>query len=410
MVRRPFLIAAAAVVALLAAACGNVASDSGSGAAAAPPPGVTDTEIKIGATLPLTGTAAVSGQGLQAGVQLAVDEINEAGGIEGRKLNAIILDDGYTADRVVTNVRRLVSQEGVYAVVAPAGSQGLPGTWQFIAQNKTPVWGPISPADPKQSEVYLLSATRTSQDQVAIDYFAKQGVKKLAVIQQDNDLGVSAKAALDSQVPKHPGLQIVANETTQAGNTEVSSAVNKVVAAQPDAVLLAEDNTSVALILKALRAQGFTGPVFADQGGAGTGGTSTVGPAGAAAEGFLGRHAGRHRLDEQPRRGALAEPGEGQRQAAGRERLLAADLQLRQGVRRAGQAHGPGHVLRELHQDRRGAEVEPDQAGFHPRHRVRPTARRPHLRRTGRHREVRRRQVDRGAALHGAAVTTAVTI
>jgi branched-chain amino acid transport system substrate-binding protein len=122
----------------------------------------------------LTGTAAVSGQGLQAGVQLAVDEINEAGGIEGRKLNAIILDDGYTADRVVTNVRRLVSQEGVYAVVAPAGSQGLPGTWQFIAQNKTPVWGPISPADPKQSEVYLLSATRTSQDQVAIDYFAKQ--------------------------------------------------------------------------------------------------------------------------------------------------------------------------------------------------------------------------------------------
>jgi len=52
-------------------------------------------------------------------------------------------------------------------------------------------------------------------------------------------------------------------------------------------VLLAEDNTSVALILKAVRAQGFTGPVFADQGGAGTGGTSTVGPAGAAAEGFL---------------------------------------------------------------------------------------------------------------------------
>jgi len=288
MVRRPLLTAVAAVVALLAAACGNVASDSGgSGAAAAPPPGVTDKEIKIGATLPLTGTAAVSGQGLQVGIQLAVDEINEAGGIEGRKVNAIILDDGYTADRVVTNVRRLVSQEGVYAVVAPAGSQGLPGTWQFIAQNKTPVWGPISPADPKQSEVYLLSATRTSQDQVAIDYFAKQGVKKLAVIQQDNDLGVSAKAALDSQVPKHPGLQIVANETTQAGNTEVSSAVNKVVAAQPDAVLLAEDNTSVALILKALRAQGFTGPVFADQGGAGTGGTSTVGPAGAAAEGFL---------------------------------------------------------------------------------------------------------------------------
>lgn len=284
MVGKPPLLALAALTALLLAACGNVSSGSSGGGA---PPGVTADEIKVGATLPLTGTAAVSGQGLKAGIQIAVKEINDAGGIGGKKLNPVLLDDGFTADRVVTNVRRLVSQDKVYAIVAPAGSQGLPGTWQFIAQNKTPVWGPISPADPKQSEVYLLSASRTSQDDVAIDHFAKSGAKRLGVIQQDNDLGVSARAALAAQVPKHPGMQVVANETTQSGNTEVSSAVNNVVAAKPDAVLLAEDNTSVALILKLLRAQGFSGPVFADQGGAGTGGGSTVGPAGDAAEGFL---------------------------------------------------------------------------------------------------------------------------
>jgi branched-chain amino acid transport system substrate-binding protein len=288
MVRKPLLIAAAAAMALLAAACGNVSSaGSGAGAGEAPP-GITADEIKIGATLPITGTAAVSGQGLQAGIQIAVDEINKNGGIGGRKVNPVILDDGFTADRVVTNVRRLVSQEKVYAVVAPAGSQGLPGTWQFIAQNHTPVWGPISPADPKQAEVYLLSATRASQDQVAIDYFAKNGAKKLAVIKQDNDLGVSVKQALDLQLPKHPDMTIAANETVQPGSTEVSSAVNNVAAAKPDAVLVGVDNTSAALILKQLRAQGFTGPVFADQGGAGTGGPSTVTPAGAAAEGFLG--------------------------------------------------------------------------------------------------------------------------
>ncbi|OJY52050.1 ABC transporter substrate-binding protein [Pseudonocardia sp. 73-21] len=286
MLRNPLLIAVAAAAALLATACGNVASSGSSDSA--PPPGITKDQITIGATLPLTGTAAVSGQGLQAGIKIAVDELNSRGGINGRKVNAIILDDGFTPDRVVTNVRRLVSQEKVYAIVAPAGSQGLPGTWQFLAQNKTPMWGPISPADPKQSEVYLLSATRASQDQVAIDYFAKKGAKRLGVIRQDNDLGVSAKLALDTQMPKHPDMQVVANETTQTGSTEVSSAVNNVMAQKPDAVLLAEDNTSSALILKQLRAQGFTGPVFADQGAAGTGGPSTVKPAGAAAEGFLG--------------------------------------------------------------------------------------------------------------------------
>jgi ABC-type branched-subunit amino acid transport system substrate-binding protein len=83
-------------------------------------------------------------------------------------------------------------------------------------------------------------------------------------------------------------MELVAQETTQTGGTDVSSAVNNVVAAEPDAVLLATDNTQVALVLQGLRSRGVNVPVFADQGGAGTGGPSAVGPAGAAAEGFIG--------------------------------------------------------------------------------------------------------------------------
>lgn len=291
--RRPRLVtrcAAAVLLALGATGCGNVSSDSGGGAAGPSegPPGITADKVVLGATLPLTGTAAVAGQGLEAGLRIAADEINAAGGVAGRQVELRLLDDGFTPDRVVTNVRRLVSQERVYALVAPSGSQGLPGAWSFIAENGTPVWGPVSPSDPKQREVYLLSATRANQDQVALDYFAKQGKRRLAVIQQDNDLGVSMKLALSQQLPKHPGLQVVAQETTQTGSTDVASAVNNVVAAKPEAVLLATDNNQVALILQQLRSRGVTVPVFADQGGAGTGGPSAVGPAGAAAEGFIG--------------------------------------------------------------------------------------------------------------------------
>lgn len=290
MARLQRIVSAAALLVLTASACGNVSSNSGGGGGGGEenPAGVTSDSILIGATMPLTGTAAVAGQGLQAGMQIAADEINGAGGINGRKIKLDILDDGFTPDRVVTNVRRLVSQDGIYALVSAAGSQGLPGAWPFIQENGTPVWGPISPSDPHQQEVYLLGATRTTQDQVAIDYFASKGLKRLAVIQQDNDLGVSAQAALDQQLPVHPDMQLVAQETTQTGGTDVSSAVNKVVAAKPDALLIASDNTQVALILQQLRGQGVTIPVFADQGGAGTGGPSAVGPAGAAAEGFIG--------------------------------------------------------------------------------------------------------------------------
>jgi branched-chain amino acid transport system substrate-binding protein len=291
MARPHRLLSAATLILLTATACGNVASDDGGGeggSSAEAPPGITDDTIVLGATLPLTGTAAVAGQGLEAGLRLAADEINEAGGINGRQVELTLLDDGFTPDRVVANVRRLVSQDEVYALVAPAGSQGLPGAWPFIAENGTPVWGPVSPSDPNQQEVYLLGPTRTTQGEVAIDYFASEGHTRLAVILQDNDLGVSAQAALDEQLPKHPEMELVAQETTQTGGTDVSSAVNNVVAANPDAVLLATDNTQVALVLQQLRSRGVDVPVFADQGGAGTGGPSAVGPAGDAAEGFIG--------------------------------------------------------------------------------------------------------------------------
>lgn len=289
MTTRRLLLAAALSTALLVSGCGNI-SDDGGGAAAAgeAPPGVTETAITVGATLPLTGTAAVAGQGLEAGLRIAADEINAAGGINGRQVELVLLDDAFAPDRVVTNVRRLVSQEGVYALVAPAGSQGLPGTWSFIAENGTPVWGPVSPGDPKQDEVYLLSATRKSQIQIAIDYYAAQGFTDIGVIRQNNDLGVSMTEALAEQMPKHPEMRVVAEQETQTGSTDVSSAVNNIIAANPQAVLLATDNTQVGLILQGLRNRGVTVPVFADQGGAGTGGPSAIGPAGAAAEGFIG--------------------------------------------------------------------------------------------------------------------------
>jgi len=219
---------------------------------------------------------------------IAADEINAAGGINGRKIDLDLLDDAYDSARLVANVRRLVSQDHVYALVAPAGSQALPGTWAFIKQNNTPVWGPISPTDPQMQQVYNLSATRTAQDEVAIDYLYKQGVKKIAIIALDSDTGQGALDAIHAQVPKHAGMSISAEAKVETGSTNVSSAVLKVLDSKPDALLLGTDNSQAALVLKQLRSHGSKIPVVTDQGAGGTGGTNTVGQAGSAAEGFIG--------------------------------------------------------------------------------------------------------------------------
>jgi branched-chain amino acid transport system substrate-binding protein len=283
-------LSAVLALALGVTACGGVTSNSQASVASGgkAPPGITKDTIKIGATLPLSGSAAVAGQGLAAGLKIAAKEINQDGGIDGRKIKLTLLDDQFKPSRIVTNVRRLVSQDHVYALVAPAGSKGLPGAWSFIKQSNTPVWGPVSPPDPDLKPVYILSATRTLQDRVIIDHYAKQGAKRLAFIGVDNDLGKAGQKALDTQVPKHPGMKVVANERTQPGSSNVTAAVNNVIASKPDALLLAVNNSQVALILKQLHSQGVHIPVAAAQGGGGAGSPNAVGPAGkAAADGFI---------------------------------------------------------------------------------------------------------------------------
>lgn len=279
------LLVALPLVALTLAACGKA---SATHSASQSIPGVTATSIKIGFTGPISGSAGLAGQGITAGMTIAADEINAAGGVNGRKLDLDLLDDQYDSARTVANVRRLVSEDQVYALVAPAGSQGLPGAWSFIKSTDTPVWGPISPTDPQMQQVYNLSSTRTAQDEVGVDYFAKQGKKRIALIMVNNDTGQGGLDAVQAQVPKHPGMSLVAQATVETGSTDVSSAVLKVLASKPDALVVATSNSQLALILKQLRSQGSAIPVVSDQGAAGTGGTNATGLAGAAANGLIG--------------------------------------------------------------------------------------------------------------------------
>src|SRR5271157_1460226 len=101
LTRRSFLQSSAATA--LAASAGSARADT---------PGVTDTEIKIGQTMPYSGPA--SAYGVIGRAETAYFKmINEQGGINGRKINLISLDDGYSPPKTVEQVRRLVEQEQV---------------------------------------------------------------------------------------------------------------------------------------------------------------------------------------------------------------------------------------------------------------------------------------------------------
>ena len=272
-----------AVAAMLAVAgCGSSGTPAAKNAQ-----GVTSTTITIGTTLPITGTAAAAGVGFEAGLQKAVNEVNAKGGINGHKFNLTVLDDGFDAARSVANIRRLVEDEKVFAIVSPAGSSLLPGSWPFLKGKGIPMVGPVSPPDPQLANVYLLGTSLEDQHRVIADYLSSKGVKTIGIIRPDNLEGQNRSRGLHTQAAKD-GLQIVAEEVVATGSTDVSAAVLNVKAKNPDAVDIETDNTGATLILKQMQQLGWSPIVTGDSSTMGPGGTNVTKPAGSAADGIIG--------------------------------------------------------------------------------------------------------------------------
>ncbi|MER7367762.1 ABC transporter substrate-binding protein [Nonomuraea wenchangensis] len=283
--RLPRTALPALLTALAVAGCSSqAAAPPGAGAAVQ---GVTDDSIVIGTTLPLSGGASTSGKGFEGGLNAAVKEINDKGGVNGRKVRLVVLDDGFEAARSVANIRRLGDQEKVYAVVSPAGSANIPGSYPYLKQKGLPLFAPVLPPDPKQDSVFLLGTSQHDQARVIVDFLAGKGVKKLAVIGQDNELGHAIRDGVKAEVAA-TGLEVVANETTEPNSTEVSSAVLKVRDAGPEAIVLGTDNTQSALVMKAVRELGWEPRIMGTSSTVTTGSAGTVGPAGEAAKGIHG--------------------------------------------------------------------------------------------------------------------------
>jgi branched-chain amino acid transport system substrate-binding protein len=250
-------------------------------------PGITADAIKLGTTLPITGPAAVAGEGLVAGINIAIEEVNANGGIDGRTVELVALDDGFDPPRLVANARRLIEEEGIYAFASPAGSQALPGIWDFVDQAGTIVWGPVSPQDPNRQPVYILGPGRGEQLRICTDYAAEQGLTRVALIGQDNELGEEGNGGVEAGVAAN-GLEYVAFERVEVLSQEISSAVLNVRDAGAEAIMLATDNTQASLIMQRVDELGMDVMLCADNGGGGTGGPNTVTPAGASATGFIG--------------------------------------------------------------------------------------------------------------------------
>src|SRR5215510_9964356 len=197
--------------AAVAAAAASLAT-----AASAQTRGVTATEVLFGMPTDLSGVAATYGVSSSNGVKMRFDEINEAGGINGRKLRVIVEDQGYQVPKAVQACNKLINRDKVFAFVAPLGTPMNNACFKDQFAVGVPNLFPMSAArsmfEPFDRLKFYAAATYVDQVRSGIDYFAKtKGKKAVCVMYQDTEFGKEVLEGAEQQTRK---LGIKLAETT----------------------------------------------------------------------------------------------------------------------------------------------------------------------------------------------------
>jgi branched-chain amino acid transport system substrate-binding protein len=269
---------------------GGTATTAGGGTAA----GGT---IKIGALYPLTGDLAKLGEDNLNGLQLAVDEINAAGGIKsmgGAKIELVKADSQGQPNVGISEVDRLVQQDKVCAIVGTYQSKVAIPTTQEAEKLQTPMVISMAVADTITDRGFKYTfriapkADWYAKDQVSFlkDMKALTGldVKKVALLHEDSDFGTST-AAGQKKYLKEAGIDVTTEVSYPASAADLTTQVNKVKATNPDAVLTVTYLNDAILIAQAKQKLSMKQP-FIDAAG-GTVDVNYIKRAGASAEDML---------------------------------------------------------------------------------------------------------------------------
>lgn len=206
--------------------------------------------IKIGVIASQTGPAAFIGDPILKSVQLATDQINQAGGINGRKIQLIAYDDEGSPDKALTFAKRLVTADQVSLIIGPNLSSTVRAALPTIEASgmpvifNTPVWEPA----PRSVQFSVYPSEETSY-RVALKALQDRGVKTLAVLATTDITGESGHTWLTKLASSY-GLSIVSTQRMDPQDKDVTPQLSVIKGANPDAVYSALSGAVVAVVCK----------------------------------------------------------------------------------------------------------------------------------------------------------------
>ena len=205
-------------------------------------PGVYDDRIVFGQSAAFTGPAQELGNNMRLGILAAFHEANAAGGVHGRQVELMSLDDGYEADRAFANTQQLVSAGRAFALIGAVGTPTSRSAVPIAVAARVPFLAPFTGTDilrdPELGNVLNLRASYFQETEEMVTRLTEDlGITRVAILYQNDSFGEAGLQGTRLALERR-GLEPVATGYYKRNTSAVKTAINDIVAAEPEAVIM----------------------------------------------------------------------------------------------------------------------------------------------------------------------------
>jgi branched-chain amino acid transport system substrate-binding protein len=200
--------------------------------------GVTDDEILIGSFQALSGPISFIGQPMTKGMEAYFNWVNENGGVNGRNIELLVVDDQFNAAKTTVEVKRLVESDGVFSIVGGLGTPGVLAVMDYLNSNEVPFVyqgsGVSLLSFPPKEYIFPVQPNYTVEGNIVANYFADVGYTDIAIIYRNADDGKEFRKAAE-ELFESRGIDatfIPVNPTAE----DFSAEVTKLITNKPEAI------------------------------------------------------------------------------------------------------------------------------------------------------------------------------
>ena len=210
-------------------------------ASTALPQGGTSTTILLGQSAPLSGSNKSLGDDIRNGALAYFKKVNDAGGVNGRRLELVTLDDANDTKRAGENTRKLLEENNVLALFGYASATLSRPALPFVEKHKAPFLAPFTGADPMRAfnrYVYNMRASYADELEKIVDHYARYGIKRFSIVHYDDAVGKENYTAVDRALKERNLAAVSVAAFKDRAKPDIETGVQDVLKGNPEVIIL----------------------------------------------------------------------------------------------------------------------------------------------------------------------------